>query len=51
MLDTLNRMSIKTSTVTNFNNISGTVGPRLQKINPETFILVKVAEAVSKKEY
>ncbi len=39
--------SMQTKTTTNFNMPLMTLGPRLQKINPETLQLVKVYESVS----
>lgn len=45
MLEKINTLSQKTTT--NFNEPLVTVGPRLQKIHPETFLLVKVYESVS----
>jgi phage anti-repressor protein len=39
--------SITTKTTTNFNEPLVTLGPRLQKINPETLQLIKVYESVS----
>ena len=45
--------SLQTKTTTNFNQPLVTLGPRLQKINPETMTIVKVYESVSEclKEY
>lgn len=44
----LNKLnSINTRTTTNFNEPLVTLGPRLQKINPDTFTIVKVYESVS----
>ena len=45
--------SMQTKTTTNFNQTLATLGPRLQKINPETMQLVKVYESVAQclKEY
>lgn len=45
ILEKLSTLSQKTTT--NFNEPLGTLGPRLQKINPETLQLVKVYESVS----
>ena len=45
ILEKLSKLSQKTTT--NFNEPLGTLGPRLQKINPETLQLVKVYESVS----
>jgi hypothetical protein len=45
ILEKLNTLSQKTTT--NFNEPLATLGPRLQKINPETFQLIKVYESVS----
>ena len=45
LLETLN--SNKTNTATGFNELKKTVGPRLQKINPENLSLVHVYETVS----
>lgn len=45
ILNKLNNYSIKTTT--NFNEPLVTLGPRLQKINPETYEIVKVYESVS----
>jgi prophage antirepressor-like protein len=39
--------SLQTKTTTNFNEPLPTLGPRLQKINPETSILVKVYESIA----
>jgi prophage antirepressor-like protein len=39
--------SMQTKTTTNFNQPLVTVGPRLQKINPETMTIVKVYESVA----
>lgn len=39
--------SMQTKTTTNFNAPLVTLGPRLQKINPDTLLLVKVYESVS----
>jgi len=51
ILEKLNTQSIKTTT--NFGDPLTTVGPRLQKINPETMTLIKVYESVAEclKEY
>ena len=51
ILEKLNSTNIKTST--NFNEPLVTLGPRLQKIHPETLLLVKVYESVAEaiKEY
>jgi len=51
MNDKLN--ALQTKTTTNFNFQLPTIGPRLQKINPETMTIVKVYETVSEclKEY
>lgn len=51
ILEKLNLPNIKT--VTNFNEPLVTVGPRLQKINPDTLTLVKTYETVAEciKEY
>lgn len=51
ILDKLN--SMQTKTTTNFNQPLITLGPRLQKINPETMHLVKVYESIAEclKEY
>lgn len=51
ILEKLNSMQSKTTT--NFNQPLSTLGPRLQKINPETLTLVKVYESVTEclKEY
>ena len=45
--------SMQTKTTTNFNQPLVTVGPRLQKINPETMNIIKVYESVAEclKEY
>jgi hypothetical protein len=44
----LNKLnSMQTKTTTNFNEPLVTLGPRLQKINPETLQIVKVYESVS----
>jgi prophage antirepressor-like protein len=45
--------SMQTKTTTNFNQPLVTVGPRLQKINPETMKIIKVYESVAEclKEY
>jgi hypothetical protein len=45
--------SMQTKTTTNFNQPLVTVGPRLQKINPESMTIVKVYESVAEclKEY
>ena len=45
--------SMQSKTTTNFNQPLSTLGPRLQKINPETLMLVKVYESVTEclKEY
>ena len=44
----LQKISItQIKTTTNFNEPLTTLGPRLQQINPETFLLVKVYESVS----
>jgi hypothetical protein len=45
--------SMQTKTTTNFNQPLVTVGPRLQKINPESMAIVKVYESVAEclKEY
>ena len=45
LLDKVN--SMQTKTTTNFNAPLVTLGPRLQKINPETLQIVKVYESVS----
>ena len=45
LLDKLN--SNQTKTTTNFNEPLPTLGPRLQKINPETLQIIKVYESVS----
>lgn len=45
IIEKINKLSFKTTTM--FNEPLVTVGPRLQKINPETFQLVKVYETVS----
>ena len=45
ILNKLNAM--QTRTTTNFNMPLPTIGPRLQKINPETMQLVKVYETVA----
>jgi phage anti-repressor protein len=45
ILENINKSSVKTTT--NFNEPLQTFGPRLQKINPETFEIVKVYESVS----
>ena len=46
--DILQKISItQIKTTTNFNEPLTTLGPRLQQINPETFLLVKVYESVS----
>jgi len=39
--------SLQTKTTTNFNIQMPTIGPRLQKINPETMTIVKIYETVS----
>ena len=51
MMEKLN--SIQTKTVTGFNEPLVTLGPRLQKINPETMTIIKVYESVAEclKEY
>ena len=45
--------SMQTKTTTNFNQPLTTLGPRLQKINPETMTIIKVYESVAEclKEY
>lgn len=45
--------SMQTKTTTNFNQTLATLGPRLQKINPETMTIVHVYESVAQclKEY
>jgi hypothetical protein len=45
--------SMQTKTTTNFNQPLVTIGPRLQKINPESMAIVKVYESVAEclKEY
>ena len=45
MMEKLN--SIQTKTVTGFNEPLVTLGPRLQKINPETMTIIKVYESVA----
>ena len=40
-------ISMNTKTVTNFNQSLNTLGPRVQKINPENLQLIKVYENVS----
>jgi hypothetical protein len=45
ILEKLTSMQIKTTT--NFNEPLSTLGPRLQKINPDTFEIVKVYESVN----
>lgn len=50
--NTINRLnsqinSITTKTTTNFNEPLVTLGPRLQKINPETLQLIKIYESIS----
>lgn len=45
ILEKLNTLTQKTTT--NFNEPLGTLGPKLQKINPETLQLVKVYESVT----
>jgi prophage antirepressor-like protein len=51
ILDKLN--SMQTKTTTNFNQPLVTLGPRLQKINPETMAIVHVYESIAEciKEY
>ena len=51
MIEKLN--SIQTKTITCFNEPLVTLGPRLQKINPETMTIIKVYESVAEclKEY
>lgn len=51
ILDKLN--SMQTKTTTNFNQPLVTLGPRLQKINPETMHLIKTYESIAEclKEY
>jgi len=51
ILDKLN--SMQTKTTTNFNQPLVTLGPRMQKINPETMLIVKVYESIAEclKEY
>ena len=51
MMEKLN--SIQTKTITCFNEPLVTLGPRLQKINPETMTIIKVYESVAEclKEY
>jgi prophage antirepressor-like protein len=43
----LSKITPATKTTTNFNTPLQTLGPRLQKINPETLALVKVYESVN----
>lgn len=38
---------IQTKTATGFNQVNKTVGPKLQKINPETMQLIKVYESIA----
>lgn len=38
---------IQTKTVTGFNQVNKTVGPKLQKINPETMQLIKVYDSIA----
>ena len=47
ILNKLNSLENKSSTTTNFNQPLTTIGPRLQKINPDTLILIQVYESVS----
>ena len=47
ILHKLNTMQTKTTT--NFNEHLATIGPRLQKINPETLQLIKVYETVAER--
>jgi len=47
ILDKLNANENRTTTTTNFNLPLITLGPRLQKINPDTLTLIKVYESVS----
>jgi hypothetical protein len=51
MMEKIN--SIQTKTATGFNEPLATLGPRLQKINPETMTIIKVYESVAEclKEY
>jgi len=42
-----NQNTLSQKTITNFNQPLATLGPRLQKINPETLLLVKMYESVS----
>jgi phage anti-repressor protein len=47
ILEKINSSQTQIKIVTGFNNPLLTLGPRLQKINPETFKLIKVYESVS----
>ena len=47
ILDKINSTQSQTKTVTNFNIPFPTLGPRLQKIHPDTLQLIKVYETVS----
>ena len=47
ILDKVNSTQSQTKTVTNFNIQVPTLGPRLQKIHPDTLQLIKVYETVS----
>jgi len=47
ILDKLNSLENKSSTTTNFNQPLTTLGPRLQKINPDTLTLIQVYECVN----
>jgi len=47
ILNKLNSLENKSSTTTNFNQPLTTLGPRLQKINPDTLTLIQVYESVS----
>jgi phage anti-repressor protein len=45
ILEKINNMQIKTTN--NFNETLSTLGPRLQKINPDNFQIIKIYESVS----
>mgnify|MGYP000950758083 CR=1 FL=1 len=47
ILDKLNSLENKSSTTTKFNQPLITLGPRLQKINPDTLTLIQVYECVN----
>lgn len=47
ILEKVNFMQVKTTTVTNFGEVNKNTGPRLQQVNPETLKLVKIWDCMA----